>query len=125
MYYQEYDLWRRNQYYRININSQVVKLSNHLNDLYDPSLRRISLVSNSETADGVFVALESEAAPLVAAGIEGLAEVGIFVGLESEVVISKQFSISVPQILNGVEPQIIETVNGLKLAGKQFSITYS
>lgn len=120
----DYDAWRRGMYYLINVNSQVFKLRNYLNDRYDPNQRRIYIGSVGPTGDGVYVALESEGNPFLEAGLEGAGEGGVFVATESESRFKGLFTVHLPLVLKSSEAQIKSTVNSVKLAGKQFQIEY-
>ncbi len=122
--YNEYDLWRREHLYLTNVNSQAISLKNYLNDLFDADFRRITIQSALANTDGVFVSLESEAVPFLAAGLESSNEEGVFVATEIESVGNKQFIISLPLALKTHENELVAKVNTLRLAGKKFSLQY-
>ena len=111
--------WRVQQYYDVNISGQTYALQEHLNTLFDNTLRRILIKHYNDQAvyfplstegySGVFISLESENA-------------GIFIALEGEIqqTIGVSFQVWIPSTIN--QELVISELMKYKLAGKSFEI---
>ena len=117
----DYNLWRREMFYIINITSQVISLEGYLNDKYDNVLRRIFISSAPQGYKGIYVALEQEIIPFVLAGLESEA-VGVFVGSTFDA--TNNFIVNCPTSVQTEESNIVAAVNQFKTAGKGFYIKY-
>ncbi len=119
-----YKNWRENTYYLININSQVIRLEGYLNDVFDPSLRRIYISHFPGNYSGIYIALQYEATPFVNIPLLSDGQDGVFIGLASETSYAISFIINVPTALQYREHQIKTIVEKYKFAGKLYQLNY-
>lgn len=118
----EYDQWRKHQFYLINITGQVISLTGYLNDLFDPTQRRIYILNANDYYSGVWISLEQEIEPTLPVSLIS-EDQGIFLGMESEQDLGTDFIVYVPgDIYNQVLIPLIAAVHQFKLAGKTFSV---
>jgi len=119
-----YDLFRKNIYYRININSQVIRLTGFLNDKFDNSLRRIYIDHPPGSYSGVYIALMNEGVPYLELPliIDGLD--APFIGLMTDTQYAVSFYIYVPVSLQIRDSQIKSSIEMYKFAGKLYRIVY-
>lgn len=125
--YDTYNIDRRNRFYLININGQIIKLEHILNKTFDPVNKDIYITNFPGSYTGVWVGLEIETAPYLASPTTAEGEGFVaapFVGATYDTVFAVTFTVHVPISLNGIESQIKTVVNNYKLAGKEFEIVY-
>lgn len=117
----DYDLWRKQRFYLIQITSQVISLTGYLNDQYDPFLRRIYLITLNDYTNGEWLALESEVEPFLWLGFES-ENTGVWLSQEAEQNTGLDFIFYIPIGIVSQSNLIKQAVTAYKLAGKTFSI---
>lgn len=111
--------WRTKQVYDINISGQTYALQEHLNNMFDNTQRRISIVHYND--QGLYIPLESEGYDAVLISLES-EDQGQFIALKGEIqeAIGVSFKVYMPIELN--KDLILSELYKYKLAGKTFDV---
>ena len=111
------------QLYYINITGQVIYLERILNDLYDPSFRRIYITDAAVVLPPYVYALSDDEAPLYIYDASDM-EAPLYLYTLDEYYTNPEFIVNVPVARSSFDLRIKKIVNTYKLAAAKYAVVY-